>query len=196
MDLFNVLANVFTVIGNIIDCVCAAVLKDKEKLIISNLMSSTCTLITMTLLMSMSGVIGVLVTLARLITIYIKDKKHMEMKLLFILFLVLYGMVFFDKNKIAAFTVFASNMCAFLPKWFSKDIQKVRIGGICSCVFALWHRTMVGNYAALPFLVIAIITTTFGYIHFRNKENDICTIPVSTALTVRNTTSSNWMAKG
>ncbi len=173
MELFIILANLFSFLGHSIDCVSVAVLKTKDKLILSNLISSICSLISMAFFMSISGVTGVLVTLTRLLTIYIKDKKNLELKPLFIVFLVLYGMAFFDNNKLIASTVFISNMCSFLPKWFSNDIQKVRIGGMIACVFAITQNIMLRNVAALPFLVVSIFSAGFGYITslLKNRKN-------------------------
>jgi hypothetical protein len=118
----------------------------------------------MILLKSTAGAVSVLVTLARLSFIYFKDKYHWKVDFVSIVFIGMYTMVFFDKNIVVATLMFAGNMCSFLPKWFCKDVQQIRIGAMGANVFSIIYSSMIGNYASIPFNVANIVLISLAFL--------------------------------
>ncbi len=154
-----VIANVLTGTALLWDFLIGYRINDKEKIVLCNLLSSFLQLIGMILLGSLAGVIGYIITLSRLITIYLKDKYHKDWLPIFFLYIGLYALVFHDENFLVANLIFISNLCSFIPKWISKDMQKIRIGGSVGSCFSIGSNLLIANYAAIPFNILSIVCT-------------------------------------
>lgn len=166
-----VLANIFSLAGNLVDFFVGLHYNEKSKIILFNLLSSSCSLVAMILLQSKAGAISVVVTMVRLATIYLKDKHKLKwMNPLIIVFIALYGLTFLDNNVWVALTIFASNMCSFIPKWVSKDMQKIRAGGLLANIVILWTNVIIKNYASLPFNIFAIISISIQFVKWHRHK--------------------------
>lgn len=162
--MMQIIANIFTALGHIIDAVAGFKFNEKDKIMLSCILSSTCSLVAMILLKSTAGAVSVLVTLTRLSFIYFKDKYNWKVDFVSIIFIGMYAMVFFDKNIVVATLMFAGNMCSFLPKWFCKDVQQIRIGAMGANVFSIIYSSMIGNYASIPFNVANIVLISLAFL--------------------------------
>jgi len=174
-----ILANVISFLGYLTDIVVGFKYNEKAKIVLFNLVSSSCSLIAMLLLHSLSGCVSVGVTLIRLIVIYLKDKyKWSKANILVPIFVVGYACVFFDKNILIASLMFTAQMSAFLPKWFCQNAQALRLGNIVSCALTIPSSYLVGNYSAIPFCILGIVTTIPAYIKWYKVEKVTQTVKV------------------
>ena len=166
-----VVANIVSLFAQLVDFFAGLKFNEKSKIILCNLLSSSLNLITMILLDSRAGIISVIITLIRLITIYFKDKYNLKsLNMLFPVFIGLYALTFTDNNVVVALTIFFSNMCSFIPKWVSKDMQKIRIGALFANIIIIISNIMIKNYSAVPFNVFAVVSISIQLIKWYRQE--------------------------
>lgn len=166
-----VLANVSSLAGNLVDFFVGLRYNEKSKIILFNLLSSSFSLIAMILLQSKAGAISVIVTMVRLATIYLKDKYKLKwVNPLILVFIALYGLTFLDNNVWVAFSIFVCNMCSFIPKWVSKDMQKIRAGALLANIAILWTNVVIKNYASLPFNIFAIVSISIQFVKWHGHK--------------------------
>lgn len=166
-----IIGNILSFTGYLLDFLFG--LKYNEKLIIlkENLVSSTLSLISYICLGAYDGVINCIVTLLRLLTIYFKEKYHKKFKFLFVVFLLCYGFVFFKYSGPQTILLFLSAMCSFIPKWISKDMQKIRMGALCANVMMIFYNLTIGNYAVISIQVVNIVLLTITLIKWARNKN-------------------------
>ena len=159
-----VIGNLLSFIGGSIDFAFDIKFNEKEKIHKGNLISSTLTLITYILLKAYDGLVNCIITLFRLITIYLKDKYNKKCNFLFIVFIGLYALIFLNYSGIQTIILFLSTMCSFIPKWICKDMQKIRIGGLFAYVFAIIYNILICNYAIISIQIISSILILIAFI--------------------------------
>ena len=152
-----IIGNLLSFAGGLIDFIFGLKFNEKLKNIQGNLISSTLSLIAYIFLNAYDGVINCAVTLLRLATIYIKDKHHKKFHFIFVLFFSLYCLVFFDYSGVQTIFLFLSSMCSFIPKWISKDMQKIRLGALMANVLAIVYNMIVGNFMVIVIQIINIL---------------------------------------
>ena len=152
-----ILGNILSFIGGLLDFVFDLKYNEKLKILQGNFISSALSLVAYVCLNAYDGVINCVVTILRLITIYFKDKYHKKCHFLFVVFFALYCTVFFDYSGIQTIILFLSSICAFVPKWVSKDMQKIRIGGVCANILMIIYNVMISNYAVILIQILNII---------------------------------------
>lgn len=172
----TILGNIFSTIGAIIDFVAGIKYKEKKKILQSNFISSFCSLLAMICLGSVSGIINVCVTLIRLFTIYKKDEKNLNLHRMFLFFVIIYATVFFDYDGIYTWLLFLSSMCSFIPKWYCKNTQILRIGGLNANLLIIGYNIHIQNYASIFFNIFNIIGILIGLIKwfYKDKKEKIC----------------------
>lgn len=172
-----VVANIVSAFGHLWDFFVGFKFNEKGKILLLSLVSSGASLFSMILLGSWSGVISVSVTIARLISIYWKDKHGYKATWLLFLFLLLYAMVFFDENILVALLMFSGNMCSFISKWFCKNVQYIRIGALGANILCIVYSILILNYASIPFNVFNIVTICISiakwHIRDKNLESEV-----------------------
>ena len=166
-----IIGNILSFLGGLLDFIFG--LKFNEKLIIlrENLVSSTLSLISYICLNAYDGVINCVVTLLRLLTIYIKDKYNKKFKFLFVVFFLCYCLVFFEYSGFHTILLFLSAMCSFIPKWMSKDMQKIRAGALFANVLMIFYNIAIENYAVISIQVINIVLLLITIIKWVRKKN-------------------------
>ena len=165
-----IIGNILSFLGGLLDFIFG--LKFNEKLIIlrENLVSSTLSLISYICLNAYDGVINCVVTLLRLLTIYIKDKYNKKFKFLFVVFFLCYCLVFFVYSGFHTILLFLSAMCSFIPKWMSKDMQKIRAGALFANVLMIFYNIAIENYAVISIQVINIVLLLITIIKWARKK--------------------------
>ncbi len=169
-----VVANIVSTFGHLWDFFVGFKFNEKGKILLLSLVSSGASLFSMILLGSWSGVVSVSVTMARLISIYWKDKHDYKATWLLFLFLLLYAMVFLDENIWVAVLMFLGNMCSFLPKWFCKNVQYIRIGALGANLLCIVYSILILNFASIPFNIFNVVTICISIVKWHiqlNKSN-------------------------
>ena len=168
----NVLVgNILSFIGGLIDFGFDLKYNEKKKILQGNFVSITFSIIAYIFLKAYDAIVNAIVTLFRLITIYIKDKFNKNYSFLFIVFICLYALVFIKYSGIKTIILFISSMCSFIPKWLSKDMQKIRLGGIFAYIFAIIYNVMISNYAVIIIEVISMLLIAIAFIRWYKKED-------------------------
>ena len=168
-----VLANALAFIAHCIDWFFCYKYKDKSRILQCNMLSSTMSIIICLILGAYAGAISSLVTLLRIVVIYYKDKYNKKWYVLFIVFCLLYMTVLFDNQGIWVILLWLSNYVIFIPKWFSKDTQKIRIGGILTCLMIIPYEWYIQNYVTMVLVIIEAIITVVSSIKWqRVKKSD------------------------
>ena len=165
-----IIANVLTGLARLWDFIIGYHFNEKKKIVLCNLLSSSLQLVAMILLSSVAGTVAYIVTLLRLVTIYVKEKYNRKFVALFILYIVLYAVMFWDDNFIVALLLFTSNMCSYIPKWMFKDYQKVRCGEMCSSAFSIGANIIIMNYAVIPFSIFNVVGAIIQLIKWHNNK--------------------------
>ncbi len=168
----TIIGNILSFLGGLLDFLFG--LKYNKKLIIlkGNLISSTLSLIAYIFLGAFDGVIDCIVTLLRLLTIYFKEKFNKKFRVLFVVFLLLYALVFFKFSGVQTILLFLSAMCSFIPKWMSKDMQVIRVGGLCSNMLMIFYNIAISNYAVISIQVLNIMLITITIIKWSKKRKE------------------------
>lgn len=161
-----IVGNILSFLGGTLDFLFSLKFNDKLKIIQGNFISSSLSVVAYMCLGAYDGVIGCIVTLLRLGTIYYKDKYHKKCHVFFGVFLALYALVFIDYSGVQTIILFLSTMCSFIPKWICKDMQKIRIGGLCANVLMIFYNLMISNYAVIPVQALGITLTTITLIRW------------------------------
>ena len=167
-----VIGNILSFVGSLIDFTFNIEFNEKSKILKGNLISSTLTLISYVLFKAYDGCITAIITLFRLITIYLKDKYNKKCDFLFILFIALYFLIFFKYSGIQTIVLFLSLMCSFVPKWIFKDMQKIRVGELLANILAIIYNILIYNYAVILLQVINIIIILIAIIKWCKKINN------------------------
>ena len=165
-----IIGNILSFLGGLLDFLFG--LKYNEKLVIlrGNLISSTLSLISYACLNAYDGVINCIVTLLRLLTIYFKDKYHKKFRLLFIVFLLCYLLVFFQYSGPQTILLFLGTMCSFIPKWMSKNMQIIRAGAFCANILIIFYNIAINNYAVISIQIINILLLAITIIKWSKKK--------------------------
>lgn len=168
----ELVANLFSFAGHLIDVIVGFKYNEKSKIVLFNIISSTCSLLAMYLLNSMAGCISVTVTIFRLVFIYLKDKYLWKVDWMFFIFLIGYGSVFFDNNLIVALFMFLGNIIAFSSKWFLKKAQHLRIGVCTANIIFIFPNIFIHNFSAVPFYLFNAVLITLAYIKWYKYEKE------------------------
>ena len=166
----EIIANIFSFTGHLIDAVTGFLYNEKSKLILFNILSSLCSLLCMILLHSVAGCISVIVTIFRLVLIYYKDKYQWNIDWIFIVFVIGYLGVFLDNNTLVAMLLFLGNVIAFLPKWFCQKAQHLRIGACVANIVFIFPNYLIHNFSAIPFYIFNIVTISLAYYKWHKQE--------------------------
>lgn len=166
----EIIANVFSFTGHLIDVVTGFVFNEKSKILLYNILSSFCSLIAMFLLNSIAGCISVTVTIIRLWIIYLKDKYEWKINWIVLIFTIGYALVFFDNDFIIAFLIFFGNMVAFLSKWYCQSAQHLRIGACIANVVFIFPNYLIHNFSVIPFHIFNTVTILLAYYRWYKKE--------------------------
>ena len=164
------IGNTISFIGGLIDIIFDLQYNEKQKILKGNLLSTSCTIVSMFFLKAYDGMINGMVTLIRLITIYLKDKFQKHWNGLFIIFIFLYSLVFLNYAGIQTIILFISVMCSFIPKWLCKNVQHIRLGALGAYIFSITYNLMIHNYAIIVVQLITMITLIIAIIKWHKKE--------------------------
>ena len=162
--------NTLSFIGGITDFIFDLEYNEKQKILIGNCISTTCSIISCIFLKAYDGVISCIVTLIRLITIYLKDKYNKEFRLLFITFIFLYALVFINYSGVQTIILFISTMCSFIPKWIFKNMQLIRLSNIAAYVLSITYNILINNYAIILIQVISMISIFITFIKWSRSK--------------------------
>ena len=166
-----IIGNILSFIGSSIDFTFNIKFNEKSKILKGNLISSTLSLISYVFFKAYDGCITAIITLFRLITIYLKDKYNKKFDFLFIFFIALYSLMFFKYSGIQTIILFLSLMCSFVPKWIFKDMQKIRVGELLANILAIIYNIVICNYAVILLQVINIIIILIAIKKWSKKYN-------------------------
>lgn len=166
-----IIGNILSFFGGFIDFIFDIKFNEKAKILKGNCLTTTLSIISYIFLKAYDAIISAVVTLVRLITIYIKDKLNKKCSFLFLLFISLYALVFLNYLGVQTIILFLSNMCSFIPKWIFKDMQKIRIGGICAYILSIAFNIMIHNYAVILIQLISMMLVVIAFIRWHNEGN-------------------------
>ncbi len=171
-----IIANVITIIAYGIDYFFIYKYKNKATILKGNMASSSLNILSCFLLGGKAGVISGAITLARIITIYFKDKYKLKLYPLFFLFCGLYLLVLREQSGLPVILLCISNYCIFIPKWFSINMQHIRIGEIICNILCIPYELLIQNYAKIPIHILSIMIIIISFIKWtksqtKNKEN-------------------------
>lgn len=166
-----IVANIISAFGHFWDFFVGFKFNEKSKVLLLSLVSSGASFVCMILLNSWSGIVSVSVTMARLLAIYWKDKHKYKVPWLLMLFILLYSMVFFDENLLVALLMFIGNMMSFLPKWFCKNVQHIRLGALGANIICIAYSLLIMNYASIPFNIFNVVTICVSLIKWHIVES-------------------------
>lgn len=159
-----IIANCITVLVHVLDFYFGYKYRDKPTILKANILTSSMSVITYIILGGWAGVISSLTTIARLITIYYKDKKNQKFHFAFIAFCLAYLSSISDWTGWYVVLLVISMYCSFLPKWFSKNTQYMRLGGLFANILLIPYQILVKNYASVPMNIFNIITISISFI--------------------------------
>ena len=165
-----VIGNIISFFGSLIDFVLNLKFNEKAKILIGNVFSSLMTITAYIFLKVYDGIISCIVTIIRLITIYFKDKYNKSCNFLFIIFIGLYGLVFLHYAGIKTIILFVSTMCSLIPKWLSKDMQKIRVGTFFAHILSIIYNIMIVNYAVILIHIISSILVIVTIVKWHNNK--------------------------
>ena len=165
-----IIGNILSFLGGSIDFIFNIKYNEKLKILKGNLISSTLASIAFLFLKAYDGFINSIVTLLRLITIYLKDKYNKKCNLLFIGFILLYTLVFLNYSGIQTIVLFLSTMCIFIPKWMFKNMQIIRVGELLANVLAIVYNIMIFNYAVIIIKIFNIFLLSIAIIKWIKKK--------------------------
>ena len=154
---FIIAGNIISFAAHLTDIITGYVTNKKNITLISNFATTTMSIISMVLLNAYDGVTGYVITLARLVTIYVKDERQKEWPGLFVIFAILHGSIFFAWQGPRTILLFLSIMASFVPKWVCKTMEPIRIGGLCSLCLSVVYNAMIMNYMAISVEVFSIV---------------------------------------
>lgn len=167
-----VIGNIISFFGALVDFLFNLKFNEKPKILLGNIFSSTMSTIAYIFLKAYDGVTNCIVTIIRLITIYLKDKYHKNCNFLFIIFLGLYSLVFLHFAGLQTIILFLSTMCVFIPKWIFKDMQKIRVGSFLAHVLSIIYNIMIINYAVILIHIMCCILVIITFTKWHNKNNN------------------------
>ena len=159
-----ILANVLTVVGHGLDFWFGWKYREKSIILKSNVLTSSMSIVACLLLGGIAGAISSFITILRIITIYYKDKYNKKLYGFFAIFCVAYLFTLSDWSGWYVILLLISNYCSFIPKWFSKDTQTIRIGAFFANICYLPYCVLIKNYAAIPMIVFNIVTICINYV--------------------------------
>ena len=167
----TIIANCLSAFGNLWDFGVGFFCNEKGKMMLLSLVSSSASLLAMILLGSWAGAASAVVTMTRLVAIYIKDKKGYRWNWMLILFLAMYLSVFADNSILIAALIFTESAISVSTKWFFKDVQKIRLAVLLVNFMAIASNLMIGNYASIPFNIFNITTISISLIKWHLKAS-------------------------
>lgn len=165
-----ILANVLVVFNHFLDFYFNMKYKEKSKILLSNIATSTISLLSFVLLNSVAGIVSCAVTILRVIVIYYKDKKGKRWIPLFILFAILYLSPLLDFETPLVILLCISNYILYIPKWFSKDMQFIRATSCLACILLVPYLIYIQNYSGAIFTIIDIVTYFSSYMKWKVKD--------------------------
>lgn len=152
-----IIGNIICFIGSLVDFLFNLKFNEKPKILLCNCFTSSLSFIAYIFLGAYDGLIGCIITILRLITIYFKDKYNKKCIFLFIIFFGLYFLVFLKNSGVQTIILFLGLMCSFIPKWFLKDMQKIRLGALFATILSATYNIMICNYAAVPIQITNVV---------------------------------------
>ena len=152
-----IIGNILCFSGGLLDFLFSLKFNEKSKILLCNCLTSSLSFIAYIFLGAYDGLIGCIITILRLITIYFKDKYKKKCIFLFVVFFGLYFLVFLKNSGAQTIVLFLGLMCSFIPKWFSKDMQKIRCGALFATILSMAYNVMIHNYASIPIQVINVV---------------------------------------
>ena len=167
------IGNTLSLIGGLTDIIFDLKYNEKQKILKGNCLSTSCSIASMCFFKAYDGLINCIVTLIRLITIYIKDKYQKQWNGLFIIFILLYALVFVNYAGIQTIILFISVMCSFIPKWLCKNVQYIRFGAIFAYVFSIIYNILINNYAVILIQVISMTTILVAIIKWHKTKKEV-----------------------
>ena len=168
--MFLIIGNIISFIGFTVDYIFTLKFNKKSTIIKGNCLSTSISIVAYTFLKAYDGIVNCIITLIRLITIYLKDKYNKKWNFLFFVFIALYSLTFLCYAGIQTIILFTSTMCNFIPKWLSKDMQKIRIGGILSIILIIIYDVMIHNYMVIIVQVLNVIVFTIALIKWYKED--------------------------
>lgn len=158
-----IIGNILCFIGGLTDFLFSLKCNEKSKNLLCNCFTSSLSFIAHIFLEAYDGLIGCAVTILRLVTIYFKDKFNKKCTPLFVVFLGLYSMVFFKNAGAQTVILFLGVMCSFVPKWFSKDMQKIRLGAFFANILSAIYNVMIHNYASISIQILNAVLIAISF---------------------------------
>ena len=170
-DIFK--GNMLSLIGGCIDVGFDLKYNEKRKILLGNCISSTLGIIALIFLRAYDGVINDIVTLLRLITIYLKDKYNKKCNMLFIVFFFLYTLMFINYSGIQTIVLFACVMLCFIPKWVCKNMQIIRLFNLVASILSMTYNVLIMNYAVILIQMISFVLLVVSIIRWHIKDKHL-----------------------
>ncbi len=159
-----IIGNIIVVLAHGLDFLWSFLFNNKNRILRENMVSSIMSIIANICFQALGGVITSSVTLARIITIYIKDKYHKKFVIPFIIICGMYLFSLRDWRGLPSILLVCSMFCSFIPKWFSQDVQKLRIGALFANMLIIPYEFLVANYAGIGMACINIVTVLINIV--------------------------------
>ena len=164
LTILVIIGNALVVAGHLIDFIAGYFFNEKPTILKFNILTSIISTIANICFKAVGGIISTLTTILRLIVIYLKDKYNKKFIIPFIVICILYLNAFWDWRGIASIFLVVSSFCAFLPKWFSKNVQHMRIGGLLANITNIPYYLIIQNYTGIIISIINSITISISII--------------------------------
>ena len=167
-----IIGNILSFTGGLLDFVFSFKFNKKIYILQGNLISSSLSFFACLILHAYDGAINAVVTFLRILTIYIKEKYNKKFRFLFVVFLLSYALVFINFSGIQTILLFLGTMCAFVPKWISKNMQVIRVGELCANILIIFYNLAICNYAVISIQIISIILLIITICKWAIKKPD------------------------
>lgn len=166
-----IIGNCFTFFGDLVDLLFGIKFNEKSKVLIGGMLSLVFAGIGYVFLGAWDGLINAFICLLRLGVTYFKDKYNKKFTLLFFVFLGMYFIPFLTDSGPQTIFMTIAVLCVFIPKWFCKNVQYIRIGTLFHHMLFIVYNLYIMNYSSIAFEIFAICGLAIGLIKWRKNKN-------------------------
>lgn len=159
-----ILANIIVVLQYLLDFLIGYKYNKKSTILKGNMLTSSMSVASSLMLGATAGAVSSVITIIRLAIIYIKDKYNKRFIIPFVLLCIMYLSVLFEHKGYETILLVISNFFSFIPKWFSRNPQHLRMGGLMSNICIIPYFLLVHNYTGTGFAVFNIVTIAINLI--------------------------------
>jgi hypothetical protein len=167
-----IIGNCFTFFGELVDLSFGIKFNEKSKVLIGGMLSLIFTGIGYIFLGAWDGLLNAIICLIRLIVTYFKDKYNKKFTFLFFIFLGMYFIPFLTDSGPQTIFITIAVICVFIPKWFCKNVQYIRIGTLFHYILFIIYNFYINNYSSIIFEIIGAIGLIIGLIKWKFTKKE------------------------